>query len=348
MAEVTIFTAARTLQGAEVRSKLDSSFAALYHDLDLGFSPVNFLLPWAPLPRNRKRDRAQRKMREVYMALINERRAGGRKPEGEEDMLWHLMTCRYKNGQSVPDKEVAHMMITLLMAGQHSSSAVSAWILLRLASRPDIQQELFEEQKRELGEDLPPLNYQDLSRLSLNQKVIRETLRLHSSIHSIMRKAMNPLPIPDTDYVVPKDNVLLASPGLTARSPEHFKDPEKWEPHRWDEGNMIPEDEGEMVDYGYGAMSKGTHSPYLPFGAGRHRCIGEQFAYLNLGVIVASLVREFTFRTPDGSDRVVDTDFTVCCGHHLSSSFAAVDIPSCLSACCLYLSNLVSLYIGLF
>jgi cytochrome P450 len=45
--------------------------------------------------------------------------------------------------------------------------------------------------------------------------------------------------------------------------------------------------------YGYGNIGKGAHSPYLPFGAGRHRCIGEQFAYLQLGTITAVMVREF-------------------------------------------------------
>ncbi len=36
------------------------------------------------------------------------------------------------------------------------------------------------------------------------------------------------------------------------------------------------DENGEKVDYGFGAVSKGTESPYQPFGAGRHRCIGEQ------------------------------------------------------------------------
>lgn len=33
----------------------------------------------------------------------------------------------------------------------------------------------------------------------------------------------------------------------------------------------------------------------LPFGAGRHRCIGEQFANVQLGTILATLVRESTW-----------------------------------------------------
>lgn len=130
MSEITLFTAARSLQGAEVRDKLTANFAELYHDLDMGFRPINFLMPWAPLPHNRRRDSAHLKMQSVYMDLINaRRRAGGGKAAGnndsddkEPDMISHLMTCVYKNGQVIPDKEIANMMITLLMGGQHSSS----------------------------------------------------------------------------------------------------------------------------------------------------------------------------------------------------------------------------------
>src|ERR1700694_3040795 len=55
MAEITIYTASRSLQGREVREKFDGTFASLYHDLDMGFSAINFALHWAPLPHNRDR-----------------------------------------------------------------------------------------------------------------------------------------------------------------------------------------------------------------------------------------------------------------------------------------------------
>lgn len=86
MAEITIYTASRSLQGKEVRKRFDSSFAELYHDLDMGFSPINFMLPWAPLPHNRKRDHAQRIMAQTYMDIIQERRKSGSE-KTEEDMI---------------------------------------------------------------------------------------------------------------------------------------------------------------------------------------------------------------------------------------------------------------------
>ena len=41
MAEITIFTASHALQGSAIRSKFDTSLAALYHDLDMGFTPID-------------------------------------------------------------------------------------------------------------------------------------------------------------------------------------------------------------------------------------------------------------------------------------------------------------------
>ncbi|KAJ5089861.1 hypothetical protein N7532_008545 [Penicillium argentinense] len=310
MAEITIFTAGRTLQGDEVRGKLTSEFASLYHDLDLGFRPINFMLPWAPLPHNRRRDNAHARMREIYLDIIQTRRKSTKSEADQtQDMIWNLMHCVYRDGTPIPDKEIAHMMITLLMAGQHQSSSISCWIFLRLASQPEMTEKLYQEQLSAFGTELPPLTYKDLDKLPLHQNVIKETLRIHNSIHTLMRKVKNPLLVPGTRYVIPTSHTLLASPGVTTRDDKHFRSAMTWDPHRW-ETRVEVEDDGETIDYGYGVVSKGTKSPYLPFGAGRHRCIGEKFAYLNLTVIVATLVRNFRFFNPEDREGVPETDYS--------------------------------------
>ncbi|CZT10857.1 uncharacterized protein RAG0_15196 [Rhynchosporium agropyri] len=93
-------------------------------------------------------------MMSVYMDIISRRqeKSGGgvvgRGMEREEiDMIDNLMTCVYKSGETIPHSEIACMMITILMAGQHSSSSSSSWIMLHLASRPDLQEELYREQQ---------------------------------------------------------------------------------------------------------------------------------------------------------------------------------------------------------
>lgn len=311
IAEITIYTASHSLQGKDVRDRFDSTFASLYHDLDMGFSAINFALHWAPLPHNRARDHAQRTIANTYTEIMEARRANPEKHQ-KLDIMSQLMGATYKNGTPVPDLEIAHMMIALLMAGQHSSSSSSSWIILRLASRPDIQEEMYREQLEILGPELRPLTYEDLSKLTLHQNVLKEVLRLHTPIHSIMRKVKNPMPVPGTKYVIPESHVVLASPGCTSRDGAYFPNPMLWDPHRWDAGSggvLGTDVEEEKFDYGYGLISKGASSAYLPFGAGRHRCIGEQFANVQLISITATLVRLFKFRNPDGSKDVAKTDY---------------------------------------
>lgn len=310
MAEVTLFTASRCLQGLEVREKLNSSFARLYHALDDGFQPINFMLPWMPLPQNRKRDAANRTMTQIYSDIIRARREK-KVAKDSEDMIWNLMECKYKDGTPMPDTEIAHLMIGLLMAGQHSSSVTSSWIMLHLADQPEMMEELYQEQLQALGDFTKPLAYDHLEKLPLIRHVISETLRIHPPIHSIMRKVKNPLPVEGTDWVVPPSHVVLASPGTISLDPVHFPDPYKWDPHRWESIAEPEEMENDKVDYGYGLVSTGASSLYLPFGAGRHRCIGENYAYLQLTVVVAMMVRTFKLSRVDERTAVVATDYSV-------------------------------------
>lgn len=77
LSEITIFTASRTLQGEEVRAGMSASVADLYHDLDGGFTPINFLFPNLPLPSYRRRDIAHQKMSDFYVSVIQKRKENG-------------------------------------------------------------------------------------------------------------------------------------------------------------------------------------------------------------------------------------------------------------------------------
>jgi sterol 14alpha-demethylase len=117
MAEISLFTAAGSLQGKEVREAFDSSFATHYRHLDDGFAPINFMFPGLPIPINRRRDRAQRTMAKFYMDIISRRRAQGNQ-SGEHDMLWSLMDGLYKDGTKISDPELANLMLAMLMGGE--------------------------------------------------------------------------------------------------------------------------------------------------------------------------------------------------------------------------------------
>jgi sterol 14alpha-demethylase len=163
---------------------------------------------------------------------------------------------------------------------------------------------LYQEQVKHFGRPdgtFRPTTYEELRELPVLDSVIRETLRVHPPIHSIMRYVRDDVAVPptlsapseDRTYVVPKGHYVLASPAVSQMDPLVWRDADKWDPSRWSDPEGVAaqalktyvDEKGEKIDYGFGAVSKGTESPYQPFGAGRHRCIGEQVsrhAFMNL------------------------------------------------------------------
>lgn len=316
LAEITTYTAAGSLQGKEIRDMLDSEVSVLYRHLDDGFAPINFVMPWLPIPRNFRRDKAQRKMQELYLDVIRNRRAQKQARNvdtGEPDMVDILMSSAYKDGTEIPHDEIAKLMIALLMGGQHNTSSTGSWIVLHLAHRPHLQEELYQEQVSVLGKPLPPLTYDRLQRLPLLNNVVKETLRLHSPIHSVMRKVKTNMPVPKTSWIVPAGHTLLAAPSFLARTEEVFPRALEWDPRRWEAAAGADDDDagGEKIDYGFGSVSlKSIRSPYLPFGAGRHRCVAEKYAYGQLNAIMATMVRLLRWEQTNKDAAVPPTDYS--------------------------------------
>lgn len=301
--ELTIYTASRTLMGEEARAKFSAKTAQLYADLDKGFKPINFVFPNLPLPHYWKRDHAQQTIANQYMEIIERRQRD--KDIQDRDLIDSLLkSSTYKDGVKMTNREIANLCIGVLMGGQHTSSTTSAWALLHLGEKQDLVKELYAEQVKVCGLDedgnLNSLSYEALQNMPLINAVIKETLRIHAPLHSLFRKVVRSVAIPDTNYVVPKGHYVLVSPGYTHTNEEYFPDPYKFDPKRWLVENLNVEapTDGATVDYGFGAVSKGAGSPYLPFGGGRHRCIGEQFAYVQLTTILSTFVRRLNWTLP--------------------------------------------------
>ncbi|OBA22196.1 cytochrome P450 [Metschnikowia bicuspidata var. bicuspidata NRRL YB-4993] len=301
--EMTILTASKSLMGDDMRARFDTSFAKLYSDLDKGFTPINFVFPHLPLPSYWARDSAQQKISSTYMSLINDRRKAGDIVSNRDLIDSLMLTSTYKDGVKMTDQEIANLLIGVLMGGQHTSAATSAWFLLHLAEKPELQEELYNEVLSALktrGGKFLDLSYEDLQEMPLLNNTIKETLRMHMPLHSIFRKVKNNLLVPNTKFVVPKGHYVLVSPGYSHVSEEWFPNAQEFNPHRWAEmEKTTTQDDG--VDYGFGKVSKGVASPYLPFGGGRHRCIGEQFAYVQLGTILASYIYNIKWKYEKGS-----------------------------------------------
>ncbi|KAJ3043887.1 Lanosterol 14-alpha-demethylase [Rhizophlyctis rosea] len=290
--ELTIRTASHCLLGEEVRSKLYTNVAQLFQDLDQGLRPVNIFIRNFPNPTYRRRDEAHRKMSELFLNIIRDRR---QRNTHASDIIQPLLEATYKDGTPVPDIEIAHLMIAMLIGGQHTSATSTAWVLFELANNPNIIPLLLKEQSEVLTNQpdtpiskLPDFDYDHLRRMPLLDCVIKESLRLHPPIHTVMRLVVKDVEF--KGYTIPEGHFLCGSQGVSHMDPARFPEPEKFDPKR----HMLnEEDAGEWTINGVDIAQKSAKSHFLPFGAGRHRCIGEQFAFLQIKTIIALFIREF-------------------------------------------------------
>ncbi|CAG5885697.1 unnamed protein product [Menidia menidia] len=280
LSELIILTASTCLHGKEIRSMLNERVAQLYADLDGGFSHAAWLLPtWLPLPSFRKRDKAHIEIKNIFFKVIQKRRVSGEKVD---DILQTLIDATYKDGRPLSDEEIAGMLIGLLLAGQHTSSTTSAWMGFFLARDKALQERCYAEQRAVCGEDLPPLDFDQLKDLSLLERCLKETLRLRPPIMTMMRMARTPQTA--AGYTIPVGHQVCVSPTVNHRLHDTWAERMEFQPDRYLHENP----------------AAGEKFAYVPFGAGRHRCIGENFAYVQIKTIWSTMLRLYEFDLVDG------------------------------------------------
>lgn len=86
------------------------------------------------------------------------------------------------------------------------------------------------------------------------------------------------------EYTIPEGHIAVTSPTYAGRLNHVYSTPEEYNPARL----MAPIDEDKQLPYSY-----------LPFGAGRHGCMGHNFAFLQIKTIWSYLLRNFTFELLD-------------------------------------------------
>jgi hypothetical protein len=82
------------------------------------------------------------------------------------------------------------------------------------------------------------------------------------------------------EWTVPAGKLVAVSPAISNRMPDCFPDPDRYDLARYDEGR---EEDARLF-------------AWIPFGAGRHRCVGAAFAMMQLKAIFSTLLREYEFQ----------------------------------------------------
>ncbi len=270
---LTNYTSSHCLLGKEFRGGMNEEFAAVYTSLERGITPLAYINANLPIPSFRERDKARVRLEEMVTKIIEQRKASQRKGE---DFLQTLMDAKYKGGAPLTDYEITGMLVASMFAGHHTSSVTTAWAIIELAQRPDLLARVRDELEGVFGDGTVP-GFHTLRSIPLTEAVVLETLRLHPPLFMLVRVAEQDFTY--KGYFIPKGSWVIVSPTVAHQMPEHFKDPTAFDPDRF-----MPGREEDKRDFAF-----------IPFGGGRHKCMGNAFAILQVKAILTILLRRFDF-----------------------------------------------------
>jgi sterol 14-demethylase len=252
---------------------LTEEFAAVYHDLEKGVTPLAYINANLPIPSFRKRDRARVRMVEMIGGVIKARRRDGR---FGEDFLQTLMESRYSSGQALDENEITGMLLAGMFAGHHTSSVTTSWTLIELLRNPEYLARVVAEIDGVFGAG-NRVSHAALRDLVLTENAVKEALRLHPPLFMLVRVA-------EQDFVykqwfIEKGSWIVLSPTVSHQIPEVFAEPARFDPDRF-----APPREEDKRDFAY-----------IAFGGGRHKCMGNAFAILQVKAIITLLLGQYEF-----------------------------------------------------
>ncbi|MFE7415942.1 cytochrome P450 [Rhodococcus sp. NPDC057529] len=284
-AELTIYTSSACLIGTKFREQLDGRFAHLYHELEQGTDPIAYVDAYADIESFRRRDEA----RVQLVALVQDIMTGRiqNPPQGKEDrdMLDVLVSIKDEDGnERFTADEITGMFISMMFAGHHTTSGTAAWTLIELLRHPDYAKQVVAELD-DLYSDGSDISFGALRQIPKLEAVLKETLRLHPPLIILLRVARGEFEV--GGYRIAENDLVAATPAISNRIAEDFPNPDTFDPERYIDPNQ--ED----------IVNRWT---WIPFGAGRHRCVGAAFALMQLKAIFSILLQDWEFEMAQPSE----------------------------------------------
>jgi len=277
-AELTIYTTSACLIGKPFREELDSSFAHHYHDLERGTDALAYVDPYLDIESFRIRDAARERLVELVQGIIDRRKERGKVAREDRDLLDVLisidMTADYITG----------IFISMMFAGHHTSSGTASWALIELMRNPETMAAVVKELD-DLYADGSEISFQALRSIPRLEAALKETLRMHPPLIILLRVVQEEIEL--AGHTIPVGTVVAASPRVSNRIAEDFPQPDSFDPGRY----IDPRQED--------LQNRWT---WIPFGAGKHRCVGNAFAMMQMKAIFSVILRDYEFEMAQPSE----------------------------------------------
>lgn len=284
MMKTTLLIVTKALFGTGVD---ESKITGISHDIDelnelaskLFIKPIKFPL-WVPTSFNRRLNSAKKNLDELMNEIIQTRRnALINNPEAQFDDLMQMLitTSDEQTGEQMDDQQLRDEIITIFLAGHETTAMSMSWALYLLSQNPDSIEKIRTEIANILGDQA--ITYENIRSLTYTMQVVQEVMRLYPPAWIFSREMISDDSI--DGYALPKGEQVIICTYTLHRDPQYWENPNDFNPD-----NFLPEKIKERPTYAY-----------LPFGGGPRLCIGNNFALMEMQIMLVHLLKNFNFTT---------------------------------------------------
>jgi len=219
----------------------------------------------------RRHKRLTEQSQAIILKYIKERQASA---ESNDDLLDMLISARYKDtGQGMTDQQLIDESLILFLAGHENTANALTWMWYLLGQHETVVQRLLKSFEEQMGSRKPSVG--DLRQLPYLQQVIEESMRLYPPAWITDRVALEADEV--AGYHIPKGTLVLPYIYGIHHDPDLWDNPERFDPDRF-----APEPKAQIAPF-----------TYLPFGGGPRLCIGNNFAIMEMQLILIEMLRRY-------------------------------------------------------
>ncbi|MGH7718718.1 MAG: cytochrome P450, partial [Gemmatimonadaceae bacterium] len=278
MTQLTLAIAAKTLFDYDIESEAGEIGTALTSALELfnfAMLPLPEVIFKLPIPPIRRFREARARLDETIYRIIAERRAENR---DRGDLLSMLMLARDEEGDGarMTDEQLRDEVMTILLAGHETTANAMTFTWYLLSRHPGVEIKLHDELATVLGGRVPAAD--DVPNLPYARMVAAEAMRLYPPAWAIGYQSLEDLTL--GGYDIPARSFVLMSQHIVHRDARWFANPEGFDPERW-----TAEEQARRPRFSY-----------FPFGGGPRQCIGEQFAWMEQVLLLATIAQCWKLR----------------------------------------------------
>uniref|UniRef100_A0A7M4DYS1 Cytochrome P450 2K4-like n=1 Tax=Crocodylus porosus TaxID=8502 RepID=A0A7M4DYS1_CROPO len=173
------------------------------------------------------------------------------------------------------------LISNLFSAGMDTTSTTLCWGILLMTKYPKIQQKVQEEIEKVLGSNPPRMEYR--SKMPYTDAVIHEIQRFANILPMNLPHATT-MDVTLKGYFIPKGTYIIPLLASVLQDKSEWEKPDAFYPEHFLDA------EGKFV----------KKEAFMPFSAGRRRCVGETLAKMELFLFFTSLLQRFSLHSAPG------------------------------------------------